>query len=576
MAVLTDTELKEVLNKVDIVDVVGEYVPLVQKGKNFFGVCPFHDDHNPSMSVSREKQIYTCFVCGASGNAYNFLMNYDNISFPEAVKTLATKAGIVLKTDIKDYKKIENNDDYDIFDIATKYYQNNINTAFGKEAKNYLLKRKIDDEIIKEFQIGLALDKFDNLYNLLKEKGYSDNKLLSLGLINKNDYGYADMFKNRIMFPLSDTNGRVVGYSGRIYDNSDQAKYVNSNANSIFVKGNVLYNYYRARNECRRKNKVILMEGFMDVIRAYSVGVKNVVALMGTALTHDQALLLRKLSTNVIICLDGDEAGGKATLSAINELNKIGVNISVVRLNDNLDPDDYILKYGLDAFNGKVDNPLSVLDFKINYYKRGKDFSKNEDISRYIDEVINEIKSIDNDITIELYIKNLSEEFSIDKDLLYNKIEKNRPEVKKISILPKKEIKILNKYQKAEKLLIYYMLHYKEAIRMYELNVSYLPTGIYRILANEIIHYTNEYGDIDIADFITYLNEKEELIKAVGELMQLTTDDEYHEEEINDYINVLKEFSINNEIKRIQLKIKEETDPIKKAILAEKIRKLKM
>jgi DNA primase len=576
MAVLTDTELKEVLNKVDIVDVIGEYVPLVQKGKNFFGVCPFHDDHNPSMSVSREKQIYTCFVCGASGNAYKFLMDYDNIPFPEAVKTLANKAGIVLKTDIKDYKKTEDNSDYDVFDIATKYYQNNINTSSGKDAKNYLLKRKIDDDLIKEFQIGLAPDKFDNLYTLLKEKGYSDNKLLSLGLVNKNDYGYADMFKNRIMFPLSDINGRVVGYSGRIYDGSDQAKYVNSNANSIFIKGNILYNYYRAKNECRKKNKVILMEGFMDVIRAYSIGIKNVVALMGTALTHDQALLLKKLSSNVIICLDGDDAGGKATLSAINELNKVGVNVSIVRLSDNLDPDDYILKYGVDDFTSKVENTLSVLDFKISYYRRGKDFSKNEDISKYIDEVINEIKSVNNDITTELYLKNLSEEFSIDKNLLYNKIEKNESHRQKENVPMKKEIKVLNKYQKAEKLLLYYMLHYKEVIRIYELNVSYLPTSTYRVLANEIIHYVNEYGDINIADFITYLKEKEDLIKIVGELIQLTTDDEYREEEINDYINVLKEYSINSEIKRIQGKIKEETDPIKKAVLAEKIRKLKM
>jgi DNA primase len=576
MTIFTNEELNEIRSKVDIVDIIGEYIPLVQKGKNYFGLCPFHDDHNPSMSVSREKQIYTCFVCGASGNVYKFLTDYDNISFSEAVKKLASKAGIVLKNDVKTYTKVISNENYDIFDIATKYYQNNINTSIGKEAKEYLLKRNINDDIIKEFQIGLAIDQVDSLFKLLVGKKYSENKLLALGLINKNEYGYNDIFRNRIMFPIWDINGKVIGYSGRVYNTSDQAKYINTKESEIFVKGKLLYNYHRAKNECRKKNQVILMEGFMDVIRAYSVGIKNVVATMGTALTNDQILLLKKLSNNIVICYDGDDAGGQATLSAVNELSKSNVNISVVRLPDDLDPDDYIVKYGGEEFENKISHALSVLDFKMIFYKKGKDFSKNEDISKYIDEVINEIKDLEDNIIIELYIKKLSEEFSIDKDLLYEKLTKVKPSPKKKEIVIKKPKAILNKYQKAEQLLLYYMLRHKEVVRMYEVNISYLPTSKYRILANEIIHYINKYGELSIADFITYLNDKEDLIKLVGELEQLSLKDDYTEEEVTDYINVLREYSINNEIKRIKDKIKEETDPIKKAKLAEKIRKLKM
>ncbi|MFA5602496.1 MAG: DNA primase [Bacilli bacterium] len=576
MTIFTNEELNEIRSKVDIVDIIGEYIPLVQKGKNFFGICPFHDDHNPSMSVSREKQIYTCFVCGASGNVYNFLTDYDNISFPEAVKKTASKAGIVLKNDINTYTKVVSNENYDIFDISTKYYQNNINTSIGKEAKGYLLKRKITDDIIKEFQIGLSIDQSDNLFKLLEGKKYSENKLISLGLINKSDYGYNDVFRNRIMFPIWDINGKVVGYSGRIYNTDDQAKYINTKESEIFVKGKLLYNYHRAKNDSRKKKQVILMEGFMDVIRAYSVGIKNVVATMGTALTKTQILLLKKLSNNIVICYDGDEAGGQATLSAINELSKANVNVSVMQLSDNLDPDDYIVKYGGNEFKNRLANALSILDFKMIYYKKGKDFSKNEDISKYIDEVINEIKNLDDNIIIELYIKKVSEDFSINKDLLYEKLSKVKPLPKKKETITRKAKLLLNKYQKAEQLLIYYMLRHKEVVRMYEVNVSYLPTSKYRILANEIIHYVNKYNDFSIADFITYLNDKEDLIKLIGELEQLSLEDDYTEEEINDYINVLKEFSIKNEIKRIKDKITEEIDPIKKAKLAEKIRKLKM
>ena len=339
MPMLTTKEINEIRNSVDIVKIIGEFIPLTKKGRNFFGLCPFHDDHNPSMSVSTEKQIYKCFSCGASGNVINFIMDYEHKSFSEAIIYLADKAGIKITKDIYQPKKQEKHEPlYQIYDIATKYYQNNINTSSGSKAKEYLKKRKIDDEIIKEFQIGLSLNKIDDLTKLLLKKGFTEKELVNGGITNKTDSGFQDVFINRIIFPLWDVTGRVIGYSGRIYTDSDMAKYINTKETDIFRKGMLLYNYHRAKDSTRKEKFVILMEGFMDVIRCYSVGIQNVIAIMGTSITNDQINLIRKLSPNVYLCFDNDDAGQAATLAIGNELEKVGIEPKIIKLSNDLDP----------------------------------------------------------------------------------------------------------------------------------------------------------------------------------------------------------------------------------------------
>ena len=223
-----DTQtINEIRNSLDIVEIISNYLPLTAKGKNFFGVCPFHDDLSPSMSVSKEKQIYTCFSCGATGNVFKFLQDYENITFVEAIKKCADMAGITL--DIKDNKKIynKNNDLYDIYELSQKIYQNNINTEYGKKAKDYLKSRGLAEDIIKEFGIGLSLNKTDLITKLLKSKGYSDKTLVTSGLVNENNFELNDVYKNRIMFPLYDLNGKVIGYNGRVYNGEKENKYIN-------------------------------------------------------------------------------------------------------------------------------------------------------------------------------------------------------------------------------------------------------------------------------------------------------------------------------------------------------------
>jgi DNA primase len=580
MTILTNNEINDLRSKVDIVDIIGEFIPLTQKGRNYFAICPFHDDHSPSMSVSREKQIYTCFVCGASGNVITFLMNYDHMSFMEALNYIAKKAGVSLSKDIVFNEKKDSNEHYyEMYNITTKYYQNNLNTNIGIRAKDYLSKRHINDDIIKEFQIGLAKDDKDSLTKLLLAKGYKEKELIDLGLILNNNFSYYDVFINRIIFPLWDISGKVIGYSGRIYTDSNMAKYVNTKETIIFKKGLNLYNYHRAKEEIRKNKQVIIMEGFMDVIRSYTVGIKNVIALMGTSITVEQANLIKKLSNNVILCFDGDSAGGKATLACGNELLKLDINPKVIRLKDYLDPDEYIIKYGKDSFNLEIENAMSFIDFKLKFMKDGINVKDNDELSKYINNAIIELATVNDEIKRELVINKLSEEFGVSIDILKSKLNKYLKDkvVKPIIKLKDKPINnTTSKYQKAERRLLYYMLKSKEVIRIYEKEVALLPTLEYRILANEIIFYNKKYGSVNLADFITFLNDKKELIKLVGEILKEDLIDEYTMEEIKDYIKVIRQYNVQNEINRLKQLMVKEMNINKKAEHAENIRKLKV
>ena len=572
MSMLAQEEINNIRSSVDIVEVVGSYLPLTQRGRNYFGVCPFHDDHSPSMSVSKEKQIYTCFSCGATGNVFNFIMDYEHLSFMEAIKITADKAGIVVNIG---YSHQETYDSalYEIYDISSKFYQNNINTTIGKEAKDYLLSRTISEEVIKEFGIGLSLKDRESLTKLLVKKKFDHKDLLKSGLVVKNEVGYVDIYYNRIMFPLADLNGKIVGFSGRVFNGEDTAKYINTKETEIFKKGELLYNYHRAKEMARSTNTIIIMEGFMDVIRAHTEGFSNVVATMGTAVTKQQALLIKRMAKNVILCFDGDAAGAKATFACSNELLALGITPSVIRLEEELDPDDYLKKYGKDKFLLKLNNPMNIMDFKLSYLKNNKNLSDNVDIAQYINEIIGELSKIDDDILRELTLKKISEESKLDLNLLRSKLTKKeiKEEVVKPIIRPK-----ANKYEMAERNLLYYMLHNQEVITMYNKKITYMPSESYRDLAKQISYFHKEYNYINVADLMTFLEGKENLIKVIGEIELLNLKEKYSQEEIDDYINVIREYNVNYVISRLKEKMHLELDPIKKAEIGQEIINLKM
>lgn len=571
--------INTIRSKVDIVDIISEYLPLTQRGKNFFGVCPFHDDTNPSMSVSREKQIYKCFSCGASGNVFNFLMDYEHISFKEALAILANKTGISIgnisiKKENNQYEEF-----YNIYDLSLKYFQNNINTSHGKDAIEYLRKREIDEAIIKEFSIGLALPKRDGLLQLLTKKNYKNTILNELGL-TVNNY---DNFMDRIIFPLWDTNGRVVGFSGRIYrPNSSQNKYVNTKETPIFKKGQTLYNYHRAKEYARREKSIIVMEGFMDVIRAYTIGVKNVVALMGTAMTHDQIQLLKRLSNHIILCFDGDDAGKHATLANGELLEKAGVtDIKVLPLDNGEDPDTFIIKNKEQAFRTLLENTMNFSDYKINSLKKGVNFNSEIEKSDYINKVIKETSSIKDEIRVEIILKNLAKEF----DLSYNTLEKRLMEIREETekkeerqpvIIEEKKVVRKTRYEKATYEYLYYMLQTEKAIIYYDKENIFFPIEKARFLASEISYYYKQHGKISIADFYTYLQGKKDLLDLLNIVLMYEIKDEIKEEDIKALAKVIREYNIVQEIKRLKERMKNVIDPLEKAKIADEIRKLKI
>ena len=570
-------EIISIKQKTNIVDIIRDYVSLTQKGKNYFGICPFHDDHNPSMSVSSEKQMYKCFVCGNSGNVFNFVMEYEKVSFVEAVKIVANKVGIQLDIKTKKqenitidkYKKL-----YEIYDISTKYYQNNLNTSYGKEAKKYLLKRKIDEDIIKKFNIGLSLNDSE-LNKILENKGYSDDEIISSAIAVKSGNNIFDLYRNRIMFPLYNLEGKVVGFSGRVYtEDKTENKYINTKETNIFKKGELLYNYHIAKTEARKEKTIIVVEGFMDVIRLSTIGINNVVATMGTAITKVQASLIEKLAPNIVLMFDGDEAGNKATISFIDNFNVDENSIKVVRLEDDLDPDEYILKNGKEKMLYNLSHGLSVYDYKLSLYKSNIDFNDSKDVSNYINKMIKEIEKIEDDIVIDIELNKLSQLTNVDKELLKSKITKNKTKVTNY-VSKSKNIKT-TKYEKASKYILHRMIHDNNIINYYYNNLSYLPDPLDRKLANEIVLFYKKYNSFNIDDFIIYLEDKKDLINLIIDIDYIEYTNEELSDNIDDYFNVIKHYITNKKQNDLINELKKETNELKRKELAQQIVDLKL
>lgn len=568
--------INEVRRKNDIVDVIGEKIPLEKRGKNYFGVCPFHDDTNPSMSVSREKQIYTCFSCHATGNVFTFLMNYEHKEFNQVLSDLANRVGITLsgfKT-----KKISTKYDewYKIYDLANKYYQNNLLSKEGEGAREYLKNRSIDDETVKEFEIGYSLKARDDLTKLLTMKGHSIDLLNKIGLCSEDH----DIYNSRLMFPLHDLNGKVIGFSGRIITSGKQNKYLNTKETELFKKGKLLYHYHIAKEEARVKKSVIIMEGFMDIIRASTVGIKNTVATMGTALTKDHIKEIKRLSNNIILCFDGDDPGVKATLASGELFKSEGIEVKVITLPGEDDPDTYILKNGKEAFLALINNAIYYSDFKIKNLSRNRNFASSEEKANYIHEVLEEASKINDTIRTEIILKDLAKKFEIG----YNTLEKsfqelvNNKEIKKEVITTPRKVqpKKKDKYQKASLNIIYYMLNKQDIIDKVESEHLVFPTEALRALESEIVYFYHKYGFINEADFYTYLTPKVELLNLLNEVLEMDLNITLTEEELYDYFKVIREYNYKKTINNLEEKIKNEQDPVMQVKYAEEIRKLRI
>ena len=576
MAYIKDEEINAIREGADIVDIISGYLSLKQRGKNFLAVCPFHDDHSPSLVVSRERQMFNCFTCRTGGNVFTFIMKYENVSFVEAVKIVADKIGYNLNiANLSDFSTT-NKEDYEIMEFSKKFYLNNIFTEKGISARKYLEERGIDESIIKEFNIGLSLDSKDTLYKLLNSKKYNIDKASDLGLINKVGLDIYDVFSNRIMIPIENLKGQVVGFTGRIFNGEkDTAKYMNTKETEIFKKGQILFNYHNARNSIREEKCVIVVEGNMDAIKLSASGIKNVVALMGVALSKEQIDVLRKLKVPIILMLDNDSAGLEATVKNGDELQKYDVDLRVVRLTDAKDPDEYIRIKGVDALKDNIKHALKYIDFKLEYLKNNKNLNNMEDLIIYVKEVISSLNNED-DLTKELVISKISKDYEIDAEILKQELNnKIVQDTKKET--PKKEVTKpkISKYQNAVSKILYSMMCDPTYITVYKNRLGYFKEKKERMLASEIVYYNTVHNNINIADFLTYMMPQEELFAFINEIISENNNTIVSLDEFNSCVDVVLKILKKDEIVELKEKIKQELDVNKKLELIAKLTELK-
>ncbi len=569
MAFIDKSIIDEIKSKNDIVDVIGSYISLNDKNK---ALCPFHDDHSPSFSVQKDKQIYKCFSCGESGNVITFVQKYNGITFTEALKMLADRAGIPLN--VSTTRKINTKYEklYEINDTVNKYFKANLLSNEGIKAIKYLEDRDISKDIINEFNIGLSTS--NKLSNILSKK-YSYDELVKLDICKNINGRYYDTFQDRIIFPIIDENNNVIAFSGRKYTNEDLnnntlPKYSNTKETDIFKKSEVFYNINNAINEIKKKREIVITEGFMDTIRMSSIGYKNVVAIMGTAFTEKHLEKIKKWKCKVILNLDQDDAGVKGTIEAGETLLKNNIDTEVIVFDDYKDSDEFIKNKGSDSFKIAYDNRVSFIDFKLKYLKRKRNMKDAVEKAKYIKEAVLALNDLDSQILIDLKIKDIAEEFGISESDIRNEIKLNKKMAIR-SIEEPKKVTRYDKYDKSELRILYLMLNYEDVILYFENTLGYLIQDDRSLLAYKIIEFRNDYGYYNYSDFVDYISDNEKLMNVLKEVMKYHNNEDYTMEELDDYINTIKMYSIKKRIDTLKIEMSETFDVNKKIEIAKKI-----
>lgn len=528
MAGYYDNNISEIiLDRVDIVDLISNYVTLKQTGRNHKGLCPFHNEKTASFIVSDDKQLYHCFGCGAAGNAIGFYMHIENLDFLDAIEMLAEKNNI----DISQYrnnktqkKPVENkNEVYAVTRNAAIHYYKNLKTS--SIANEYLDGRGLSDEIIKEFGLGFAKDSWDGL---IKSFDNTNIKLLEdagLVLPKKDKNGYYDRFRNRLIFPIINVQGKVIGFGGRVLDDS-LPKYLNSPETSIFNKSMTLYGLNIAKNYIQGSRQIVVVEGYMDVISLNMHGVKNVVATLGTALTKQHGNLLSRYADEVIVCYDGDEAGQNAAFRSIEVLADMKAKVKILTLEDGLDPDDYIRQYGKDKFYDQVDKAKPSIEYKLSVFKSKYDIKTDDGKVDYVFESIKYLANLKNEVTKKVYLQYLANETKLDIEDLQKELQKINKKSRntdydassyeridmpdesselKLS-LKNKSIASSNKYLKLEKRMLEFAImdkkYFERTIMNFDME-TFKSEKIKNIFMDLIKYYStyNEFRYEDSADY---------------------------------------------------------------------------
>jgi DNA primase len=433
---IPESKIEEIRAAASIVDIISGYVQLRKRGKNFTGLCPFHNEKTPSFTVSEDKQIFHCFGCHTGGNVFKFLMEYRKISFVEAVQELAEQLGIQIEYDKSEVTEQQSEQEilYDINTEAAKYYLNNLlNDDEGETARKYLQERNIKLQTMRAFGLGYSLRGWENFINFAKSKNIDIDKCIQLGLIGKTSEGRLhDKLSGRLIFPIFSPNGRVVAFAGRVLDPNDKgAKYINSPESLIYIKGRILYGLSFAKDEIRRIDKAILVEGYMDLISLYQAGIRNVVAVSGTALTDEQVQLLSRYTKNVVLLFDADTAGIKASMRSIEILLKKDFEIKIVSLPSGEDPDSFVNKYGKEDFEEMIRKAENFLEYETKYYEAQGKFNDPADAAEAIRELVKPVALITDELKRNLLIKNIAKKFNLREKLLESELDMQIKQVKR-------------------------------------------------------------------------------------------------------------------------------------------------
>ena len=424
MARYSEEIIEQVRQNNDIVEIISQYVHLTRKGRNYFGLCPFHNEKSPSFSVSPERQIFHCFGCGVGGNIYTFLMKIEGIGFKDAIEQLAEKANIQLpriENPEEDRKEELKAKIYKINQFTAEFYHQNLYKPTAKNAQEYVKKRKLTQNTLETFKIGFS-GKYDELYKSLKNQGFGEKEILESGLVIKNDRGqFIDMYRNRFMIPICDVRGRVIAFGGRVLDDS-KPKYINSPENVVYSKGRHLFGLNVAKKDCSKK--LLIVEGYMDAISLYQRGITNVVAALGTALTEQQGWLLRKSTEQVILGFDADGAGQTAVARSMEILQKMGCDMRVLQIEGAKDPDEFVLKFGEGRFKLAMDNAISLVEFKVKNLSQNINLENASDKIKFLNEIAKILAKVDNTMEREIYIDKIASNYQISKEAIYAEVNK--------------------------------------------------------------------------------------------------------------------------------------------------------
>ena len=586
MARLSQEKIDEIRQSVDIVDVMGQYLELHKKGKNYMAICPFHDDNHPSLSISQSRQIYKCFVCGNGGNVFTFIQEYLKVPFVESVMKVA-EFGHVDMSGYSLEKRVVKVDEalaplYDMHAFALKLYMYYLYTQSGKQALDYLRHRGFDDELIKMFEIGYAPDK-SILHERFQKEGYTEVAQVKSGLVLENERHY-DRFRDRVMFPLYDEFGKVVGFSGRVYKAQDKnSKYMNSPESDIFIKGKTLYNYHRAKEAVRQAGFVYINEGFMDVIAMHRAHHDNCIALMGTALTKDHLRMLKRMTRTIHLCLDGDMAGQAAAMKSSDLLTSQGFEVKIVLLPDGRDPDEILSTEGIEGLDAVLKDTLSPIDFMMAFECSKLDLRNYEDRKTLLVKACEKIAKIEDRIDRGHYITKLSSLTDFPKEIIEEQLLNSSAVIEHREQFSQNRIEtiqdqrpILDKYTLAEKNLLFYMLNDRQVSDVYEAKAGFMHNDTYRALAAYIRDYYRTHQTMDIANLIDKIGSSHStLVNALTDIAECSLPLPYQKEVIDDYIARITENTKNIREHELQEQFKNVLAPSAKAEILQKLIDLK-